>query len=163
LDALAERGRTGSAYGAVHATRPQTIGYSLTDSPVGLCAWIAEKYAEWVDPAGPGVSDDRLLDIVTLYWLTGTGASSARLYAESIGVVTRWFTEPPDDRIDVPCGATVFPAELPRPSRRWAERRFTRLVHWGEPALGGHFPALEVPDSFVEELRSTQRQLSQPV
>lgn len=159
LDDLAERNRTGSAYSQVHATRPQTIGYPLTDSPVGLCAWIAEKYADWVDPAGPGVSDDRLLDTVTLYWLTRTAGSSARLYAESIGQVTRWFTEPPTDRIDVPCGAAVFPAELPRPSRRWAERRFTRLVHWGEPAVGGHFAALEVSDSFVAELRSTQQAL----
>lgn len=160
LDDLAERSRTGSAYGEVHATRPQTIGYALTDSPIGLGAWIAEKYADWVDPAGPGVSDDRLLDTVTLYWLTRTAASSVRLYAESIAQVGRWFTEPPTDRIGVPCGGVVFPAEVPRPSRRWAERRFTRIVHWAEPPVGGHFAALEVPDRYVAELRSTQRALS---
>jgi pimeloyl-ACP methyl ester carboxylesterase len=157
--AFAARSRTGSAYGEVHATRPQTIGYALTDSPVGLCAWIAEKYRDWVDPRGPGVSEDRLLDTVTLYWLTGTAASSARLYAESIATVSRWFTEPPTDRITVPCGAAVYPAELPRPSRRWAERRFSNLVHWGEPTIGGHFAALEVPDSYVAELTATGRAL----
>jgi epoxide hydrolase len=159
IDQLAERSRTGSAYGDLHATRPQTIGYALTDSPVGLCAWIAEKYRDWVDPAGPGVSDDRLLDTVTLYWLTGTATSSARLYAESIAEVSRWFTEPAGDRIDVPTGAAVFPAELPRPSRRWAANRFSDLVHWGEPAVGGHFAAIEVPDLYVAELRATQRAL----
>ncbi|HLT61127.1 MAG TPA: epoxide hydrolase [Microlunatus sp.] len=155
VDDLAERSRTGSAYGELHATRPQTLGYALTDSPVGLCAWIAEKYREWVDPAGPGVGDDRLLDTVTLYWLTRTAVSSARLYWESIAEVSRWFTEATADLIMVPTGASVFPAEVPRPSRRWAERRFGDLRHWGEPPVGGHFAALEVPESYVAELRAS--------
>ncbi|HEY9291070.1 MAG TPA: epoxide hydrolase, partial [Microlunatus sp.] len=139
----------------LHGSKPQTIGYGLVDSPVALCAWIAEKYRSWVDPAGPGVSDDRLLDIVTLYWLTGTGASSARLYWESIAEVSDWFTTGTTDRITVPAGASVFPAEVPRPSRRWAERRFTDLRYWGEPARGGHFAALEVPELYVAELRAS--------
>ncbi len=159
LDELAARRRDGSAYGAVHATRPQTIGYGLTDSPVGLLAWIGEKYHEWVDPAGPGVSDDRLLDTVTLYWLTRTAASSARLYRESIAEVSRWFSAGPPDEVTVPTGASVFPAEAPRPSRAWTLRRFPNLRHWGEPAAGGHFPALEVPELYVEELRASFRAL----
>ncbi|MFC7621148.1 epoxide hydrolase family protein [Microlunatus sp. GCM10028923] len=155
VDQLAERSRTGSAYGELHATKPQTIGYALNDSPVGLCAWIAEKYEDWADPAGPGVPVDRLLDTVTLYWLTGTAASSARLYWESIGEVSRWFTEATPDVIMVPTGGSAFPAELPRPSRRWAERRFPDLRYWGEPPVGGHFAALEVPDLYVAELRAS--------
>lgn len=158
--ALAElevRRRDGSAYSAVHATRPQTVGYALVDSPVGLCAWIVEKLWAWADHDGDlreVLTDDQVLDDVTLYWLTGTGASSARLYRESIAQVTEWFTGTTGDAIDVPTGATVFPAEVPRPSRRWAERRFTDIVHWGEPARGGHFGAWEQPALFVEEVRA---------
>ncbi|WP_091531739.1 epoxide hydrolase family protein [Microlunatus soli] len=155
LDDLAERSRTGSAYGELHGTKPQTIGYALLDSPIALAAWIAEKYHDWVDPAGPGVTDDRLLDTITLYWLTGTGASSARLYWESIAEVSGWFTAGTTDTIAVPTGASVFPAELPRPSWRWAERRFTDLRYWGTPAVGGHFAALEVPDLYAAELRAS--------
>lgn len=155
VDQLAERSRTGSAYGELHATKPQTLGYALTDSPIGLCAWIAEKYRSWADPAGPGVSDDRLLDTVTLYWLTRTAASSARLYWESIAEVGRWFSEATTDLITAPMGASIFPAEVPRPSRRWAERRFADIRYWGEPAAGGHFAALEVPDLYVAELRGS--------
>jgi epoxide hydrolase len=101
------------------------------------------------------LSDDQVLDNVTLYWLTGTGASSARLYWESIATVSRWFTSDVEDRVAVPTGASVFPAEVPRPSRRWAQRRFTRIVHWGEPARGGHFAAWEQPELFVAELRAS--------
>lgn len=155
LDELAERSRTGSAYGELHGTRPQTIGYGLVDSPIALAAWIAEKYQDWVDPAGPGVDDDRLLDTITLYWLTRTGASSARLYWESIAEVSGWFSSGTTDTIGVPAGGSVFPAELPRPSRRWAEGRFTDLRYWGAPAVGGHFAALEVPDLYAAELRAS--------
>ncbi len=155
VDRLEARGRTGSAYGEVHATKPQTLGYALTDSPVGLCAWIAEKYRDWADQAGPGVPTDRLLDTVTLYWLTRTAASSARLYWESIAEVSGWFTEATTDLIMVPAGASIFPAEVPIPSRRWAERRFADLRYWGEPPTGGHFAALEVPDLYVAELRAS--------
>ena len=155
VDRLDERGRTGSAYGEIHATKPQTVGYALTDSPVGLAAWIAEKYRDWADPAGPGVGIDRLLDTVTLYWLTRTAASSARLYWQSIAEVSGWFTEATTDVIMVPAGASVFPAEVPTPSRRWAERRFADLRYWGEPPIGGHFAALEVPDLYVAELRAS--------
>ena len=160
LAELDERTRTGSGYSAVHGTRPQTIGYSLTDSPAGLAAWIVEKLWTWTDHDGDldaVLSRDQVLDGVTLYWLTVTGASSARLYWESIAQVTTWFTESVDDRIDVPTGCTIFPKEVPRISRRWAERRFADIRHWGEPARGGHFGAWEQPGSFVGEVRAVAR------
>jgi pimeloyl-ACP methyl ester carboxylesterase len=103
-----------------------------------------------------GEPTDRVLDGVTLYWLTGTGtgASSARLYWESIDTVARWMTVPGVDVIDVPTGCSVFPAEAPRPSRRWAERRYPDIRYWAEHPRGGHFPALEAPDLFVNDLRA---------
>lgn len=156
---LDERSRSGSGYSAVQATRPQTIGYALTDSPAGLAAWIGEKLATWTDQAAGGLTRDQMLDNLSLYWFTRTAASSARLYRESIEEVGRWFTEPARDTIDVAVGATVFPAEVPRPSRRWAQRRFTRIVHWSEPAAGGHFGAWEQPERFAADLRATRRHL----
>ncbi|WP_442930000.1 epoxide hydrolase family protein [Mycolicibacterium sp. BiH015] len=150
-----ERARD-SGYSAVHGSRPQTIGYSLVDSPVALCAWIVEKLWAWADHDGDlsdVLSPDQVLDNVSLYWLTRTGASSARLYWESIARVSEWMTTSAGTPIDVPTGCTVFPREVPRASRRWAARRFTNIVHWGEPKRGGHFGAWEQPEVFVDELR----------
>jgi epoxide hydrolase len=162
LTELRERSESGSAYSAVHATRPQTIGYALVDAPVGLCAWILEKLWLWSDHAGDlyqVLSRDQVLDNITLYWLTRTGASAARLYWESIAEVTTWFNGVIADTIDVPTGCTVFPKEVPRPFRSWAERRFTNIIHWGEPERGGHFGAWEQPDLFVAEVRAVTRAL----
>ena len=100
-----------------------------------------------------------MLDDITLYWLTGTGASSARLYWESIAQVTDWFTAAAGDLVTVPAGCSVFPGEVPRPSRRWAERRFANIVYWNQPARGGHFAAWEQPALFVEEVRAVARRL----
>ncbi|HEX3488996.1 MAG TPA: epoxide hydrolase [Streptosporangiaceae bacterium] len=158
---LDERSRTGSGYSAMHETRPQTVGYALLDSPAGLAAWIGEKLATWADRAGGGLTREQMLDNLSLYWLTRTAASSARLYWESIAEVSAWFTSATTDTIAVPAGCTVFPAEVPRPSRRWAERRFTRIVHWGEPGRGGHFGAWEQPALFAAELRATGRAIAQ--
>jgi pimeloyl-ACP methyl ester carboxylesterase len=157
---LDERGRTGSGYSAMHGTRPQTIGYSLLDSPAGLCAWIAEKLWAWTDHPGhldQALSADQVLDNITLYWLTGTGASSARLYWESIAEVTEWFTTATSDTITVPAGCSVFPKEVPRPSRRWAGRRLRNIVYWNEPDRGGHFAAWEQPELFTREVRAAAR------
>jgi pimeloyl-ACP methyl ester carboxylesterase len=157
---LDERTRTGSGYSAEQGTRPQTIGYSLLDSPAGLCAWIAEKLWAWADHPGDlsqVLTADQVLDNITLYWLTGTGASAARLYWESIAQVSEWFTTAAGDTVTVPAGCSVFPAEVPRPSRRWAQRRFANIVHWGEPGRGGHFAAWEQPGLFVEEVRAVAR------
>jgi pimeloyl-ACP methyl ester carboxylesterase len=154
---LEERSRTGSGYSAVQGTRPQTIGYSLDDSPIGLCAWMLEKIWSWSDfdsDLEEVLSRDQVLDNISLYWLTRAGASSARLYWESISEVALWFTDTVVDRIDVPAGCTVFPKEVPRPSRRQAERRFSRIVHWEEPERGGHFGAWERPVLFLHEVRA---------
>ena len=160
---LEERNRTNSAYSQIQATRPQTLGYSLVDSPVGLCAWILEKVWTWSDHQGDlweVLSPDQVLDNITLYWLTRTGGSSARLYWESITEVTAWFTRPGGDRITVPTGCTVFPQEIPRPFRRWAEPRFPSIVHWGEPERGGHFGAWEQPELFISEVRAVSSALA---
>ena len=146
-----------SGYSEQQATKPQTIGYSLVDSPVGLCAWIVEKFWTWSDHDGDldsVIAPRDVLDTVTLYWLTRSGASSARLYWESIREVSRWFTAATTDAVTVPTGCTIFPAEVPRPSRRWAAKRYHDIRHWGEPTRGGHFAALEQPDVYVGELRA---------
>ena len=139
-------------YSAEHATRPQTIGYGLVDSPAALAAWILEKFWAWTDHDGPldGVlTRDDLLDNLMLYWLPGTGASAARLYWESIRQVNEWISGAVTDTVDVPAGCSVFPKELQRPSRRWADKRFTDIRYWNEPARGGHFAAFEQPELFV--------------
>jgi epoxide hydrolase len=159
---LEERNRTSSAYSRIQATRPQTLGYSLVDSPVGLCAWILEKVWTWSDHEGDlweVLSPDQVLDNITIYWLTRTGASSARLYWESIAEVTTSFTTPGGDPINVPTGCSVFPHEVPHPFRRWAEPRFPSIIHWGEPKRGGHFGAWEQPELFIFEVRAVARAL----
>jgi epoxide hydrolase len=146
-----------SGYSQEHATRPQTIGYALVDSPAALCAWIVEKFWSWTDHDGHLenlLTRDELLDNVMLYWLPGTGASSVRLYWESIRQVNRWISGPTTDTVAVPTGCSIYPKELQRPSRRWAEQRFVDIRYWNELDRGGHFAALEQPDLFVEEVRS---------
>jgi pimeloyl-ACP methyl ester carboxylesterase len=146
-----------SGYSREHATRPQTVGYGLVDSPVALCAWIIEKFWAWTDCDGHpenALTRDELLDNVMLYWLPRTGASSARLYWESIRRVNEWISGPVRDTVAVPTGCTIFPKELQRPSRRWAEKRFTDIRHWSEPDRGGHFAAFEQPELFVDEVRA---------
>jgi epoxide hydrolase len=139
----------GQGYSAEQGTRPQTLGYGLTDSPAGQAAWILEKLAEWTDSGGDPLSvlgHDEILDNIMLYWLPGTAASSARLYWES----HRNFAAGPTD---LPVACSIFPKEIVRPSRSWAERKYPNLVHWGEPERGGHFAAFEQPDLFVDEIR----------
>jgi pimeloyl-ACP methyl ester carboxylesterase len=146
-----------SGYSQEHATRPQTIGYALVDSPAALCAWIVEKFQAWTDCDGHpenALGRDQLLDNLMLYWLPGTGASSARLYWESIRQVNAWISGGSADTVAVPTGCSIFPRELQRPSRRWAEKRFLDIRYWNEPARGGHFPAFEQPALFVDEVRS---------
>ena len=139
-----------AAYAKQQATRPQTIGYALVDSPVGLLAWLLDKFAEWSDTDDSPfetISRDRILDNVTLYWLTRTGASAARIYYESHNALD------PDLRVDVPSAITIYPGDVERCPRPWAQQRYRRIVHWGTPERGGHFPSMEVPDRFLEDLR----------
>jgi pimeloyl-ACP methyl ester carboxylesterase len=137
-------------YSSQQRTRPQTIGYSLTDSPAGLAASITEKIRAWTDPRSE-LSDDAMLDNLMLYWLPRTGASAARLYWESLGDVTRWLEGPLTERdlVHAPTGGIVFPHELHRPSREDAEQRFTNIRYWNEPERGGHFAAWEQPALFA--------------
>jgi epoxide hydrolase len=146
-----------SGYSWEQATRPQTIGYALVDSPTALCAWIIEKFRAWTDCDGHPenvLTRDELLDNLMLYWLPGTGASSARLYWQSIRQVNEWISGVTDDTVAVPTGCSIFPKELQRPSRRWAEKRFFDIRYWNEPDRGGHFAAFEQPELFVDEVRA---------
>ena len=146
-----------SGYSREHSTRPQTIGYALVDSPTALCAWIIEKFWAWTDCDGHpenAITRDQLLDNLMLYWLPRTGASSVRLYWESLRQVNEWISGTADDTITVPTGGSIFPKELQRPSRRWAEKRFLDIRYWNEPDRGGHFAAFEQPDLFVDEVRA---------
>src|SRR5262249_5240494 len=139
-----------SGYSKEQSTRPQTVGYGLVDSPAGLCAWIVEKFWAWTDSDGDPanvLTRDEMLDNVMLYWLPGTGASSARLYWESFGKLANG----PQNKMQVPVGCSVFPKEIVRPSRRWAEKTYPDLRYWNEPVKGGHFAAFEQPAIFVNE------------
>jgi pimeloyl-ACP methyl ester carboxylesterase len=139
-----------SGYSKQQSTRPQTLGYGLADSPAGQCGWILEKFWSWTDTDGDPVAAlgaDRILDNVMLYWLSGTAASSARLYWES-------FRRARGGNVEVPTGVSIFPKEIFRASRRWAERQFTDIRQWHELSAGGHFAAFEQPETFVDEVRS---------
>ncbi|MGH3064184.1 MAG: epoxide hydrolase family protein [Gaiellaceae bacterium] len=146
-----------SGYSLEHATRPQTIGYALVDSPAALCAWIVEKFWAWTDNDGHlenVLSRDAVLDNLMLYWLPGTGASSARLYWQSMRQVNEWISGAVTDKVTAPTGCSIFPKELQRPSRRWAQKRFLDIRYWNEPVRGGHFAAFEQPALFVDEVRA---------
>jgi epoxide hydrolase len=159
---LERAGESEDGYCLEQSTRPQTIGYGLVDSPAALCAWIIEKFRSWSDCHGDLDSvftRDELLDNLMLYWLPGTGASSARLYWESFKQVQQRFRTATTDTVTAPTGCSVFPKENPRPSRRWAEKRFVNIHYWNEPGKGGHFAAFEQPDLFIDEVRSCFRPL----
>jgi epoxide hydrolase len=141
----------GSGYSAIQGTRPQTLGYGLLDSPAGQAGWIYDKFHAWTDNRGNPedvLSMDEMLDNIMLYWLPGAAASSARLYWESIA--TAFIPR----LLDFPVGLSIFPREISRPSRRWAEGFYQNIIHWNALEQGGHFAAFEQPDVFVRELRA---------
>ncbi len=145
-----------SGYSKQQSTRPQTLGYALADSPAGQLAWIMEKFWAWTDCNGHPenvIARDDMLDNVMLYWLTNSAASSARIYWESFNKVAR-------DEVKLPAGISVFPKEIFRTSKRWAEKRFTNLVYYNELDKGGHFAAFERPETFVGELRKCFREMT---
>jgi pimeloyl-ACP methyl ester carboxylesterase len=143
-----------NGYSQQQMTRPQTLGYALADSPAGQCAWILEKFKAWsgVDHPEEAFSRDHLLDNISLYWLTNTGTSSARMYWESIRRVLTDFPE-----VAVPSAYSAFPHDIMTISERWARLRFTDLRYFHDPGVGGHFAAMHVPELFVEEVRSGLR------
>lgn len=142
-----------AAYAKQQASRPQTIGYALVDSPVGLLAWILDKFAEWSDTKDSPfetISRDRILDDVTLYWLTRTGASAARIYYESHGGVNSFN---PELRVDIPSAISIYPRDIEKCPQAWARERYRHIVRWTTPETGGHFPSLEVPEYFARDLQ----------
>jgi epoxide hydrolase len=150
LAAYAEHRQWGTGYSKQQSTRPQTLGYGLVDSPVGQLAWIVEKFWAWTDCDGHpenAVSRDELLDNVMLYWITGSGASSARLYWESFNSFIT------DGRVELPTGVAAFPKEILRTPRRWCEAVYN-ITHWTTMPRGGHFAAFEQPDLFVDDVRA---------
>ena len=143
-----------SGYSKQQATRPQTVGYGLADSPAGQAAWILEKFWAWTDCDGhpENVLDrDELLDNVMFYWATNSATSSARIYWES-------FAKPRPVNLSVPVGVTVYPKEIVPPVRAWMEADYPNIVHWAEQPKGGHFAAFEQPALFVDDIRTCFRQ-----
>ncbi|MFI9844495.1 epoxide hydrolase family protein [Nonomuraea sp. NPDC051941] len=145
----------GAGYAIIQSTRPQTLGFGLADSPVGQLAWIVEKFKEWTDPAAElpedAVDRDLLLTNVSVYWLTGTATSSARLYKEGRAAWGR-----PATRSEVPAGVAVFPGDF---GVRSIAERDNNVVHWSEFERGGHFAAMEVPRLLVGDVRTFFRDL----
>ncbi len=142
-----------SGYSKQQSTRPQTVGFGLADSPAGQAAWILEKFWSWTDCHGDpenALTRDEMLDDVMLYWLPNAAASSARLYWES-------FNKSNSQPVRIPVGCSIFPKEIFRVSRRWAEKRYPNLVYWNRLDRGGHFAAFEQPELFVRELRACFR------
>ncbi|MGK6324782.1 epoxide hydrolase family protein [Sphingomonas sp. DT-51] len=139
-----------SGYYRQQATRPQTIAYGLADSPIGQATWIYEKFQAWTDNGGSAedaLSLDEMLDNISLYWFTDTAASSARIYWEN---ATHTYDA---GRIELPMAATVFPHEIFRAPRKWAEQHWPNLFYWNEVDRGGHFAAFEQPQLFTQEMR----------
>jgi len=162
LDALASFRATGFGYFVEQATRPQTIGYALLDSPVALAAWMLDHDTDsyykisraFLDgqPAG-NLTRDHIVDNVTLYWLTGTGASAARAYWESgrAQAIAAGQAPPP---VSVPVGFTTFPGEIFQAPRSWVEQSYPNLAYFNKVDKGGHFAAWEEPELFSGELRA---------
>jgi pimeloyl-ACP methyl ester carboxylesterase len=148
----------GNGYFRQQATRPQTIGYAVSDSPAGQAMWIYEKFYGWTDNNGSpedALSRDQMLDDISLYWFTNTAASSARIYWENKG------SSFSGGKLTLPVAATVFPREIYRAPKSWAEQTYSNLIYWNEAEHGGHFAAFEQPDIFVEEVRAAFRKLRQ--
>lgn len=157
LEAAARYRSELSGYAVLQGTRPHTLAYALTDSPVGQLAWIAEKFKDWTDSRDvpeDAVDRDQLLTNVMLYWLTRTAGSSARLYYETAHDPAG-AADPPTD---VPTGVAVFPHDLALPIQRRAERE-NRIVRWTEMERGGHFPAMEQPELLIDDIRAFFRTL----
>jgi microsomal epoxide hydrolase len=153
----------GSGWQKIQSTRPQTLCYALTDSPVGQLAWIVEKFKEWTDSdkvPEDAVNRDQLLTNVSIYWLTATAGSSSQLYYESAHgdeqFAKTWGGPWP---LAMPVGVAVFPQDAVRPIRRWAQPLLPTLAHWTEFDRGGHFAAMEQPEQFVGDVRTFARTL----
>jgi pimeloyl-ACP methyl ester carboxylesterase len=159
---------SGNGYFVEQATRPQTIGYALLDSPVALAAWmvdhdtdayykIAAAFTE--DKPSGNLTRNHIFDNITLYWLTGTGASAARSYWEAYGADAPGAGQAPPPDVRIPVAFTTFPGEIWRTPRSWVEKSYPNVVHFNEVDRGGHFAAWEEPEIFTNELRAAFRPL----
>ncbi len=148
LDAGSEWSATEGAYMAMHRTKPQTAAFGLTDSPVGLAAWIVEKLRSWSDDFDSAFTRDDVLTIITMYWLTGTIGSSMRMYNANAAIPPAQLAR----RVEVASGFSIFPGDTVLAPRAWLERS-TNLVYATEPERGGHFAPFEEPELYVRELR----------
>jgi pimeloyl-ACP methyl ester carboxylesterase len=140
-------------YNHIQGTKPQTLAYGLNDSPVGLAAWIVEKYRTWSDCGGDvekSYTKDELLTIITIYWVTQTISSSTRMYYENQKDL---WTMKKDEKVPAPAGMAMFPQEISKPPREWGERSYD-VRRWTEMTSGGHFAALEEPRLLAEEVRA---------
>jgi pimeloyl-ACP methyl ester carboxylesterase len=144
------------AYGAIMGTRPQAIGYALADSPVGLAAWIFDYNNGEPERL---LNRDDVLDDITLYWLTNTATSAARLYWETSGQSVVIAAAQKTAEISLPVAITVFPGEVYRAPETWARRAYRNLIYFHEADKGGHFAAWEQPELFAAELRAAFRSL----
>ncbi|HEV2493391.1 MAG TPA: epoxide hydrolase [Terriglobia bacterium] len=157
--ALAQLGKyasDASGYASIQATRPQTLGYGLADSPVGQAMWVYEKFQAWTDNKGDPaetISVDHMLDDITLYWLTDTAASSARVYFESFA---KDFARM---HLELPVAVSNFKGDFFTPPKVWGDQTYSKLFYWNEVPKGGHFAALEQPELFVAELRKSFAQV----
>src|SRR6195256_41253 len=160
---IATFGQSGNGYFVEMATRPQTIGYALLDSPVALAAWMTDHDTDayykitraFVDgqPSG-NLTRDHILDNITLYWLTGTGASAARSYWEAYGADAPAAGQKPLPAPTIPFAFTTFPGEIWRTPRSWVEASYPNVVYFNEVDKGGHFAAWEEPELFSKEMRA---------
>lgn len=158
---LANLYEKGSGYAIMMVTRPQTVGYSLEDSPAGLAAWIYDKFADWTYSGGEperALTRDEMLDDISLYWFTNTATSSARLYWENNNNNFNADTQKTAE-ISLPVAVTVFPGEIYRAPKSWAQRAYRNLIYFNEVDKGGHFAAWEQPGLFSTELRAAFRSL----
>jgi len=152
IEGAAAWGGTEGAYAAMHRTRPQTAAFGLTDSPVGLAAWIVEKLRAWSDCDGDierRFTKDEILTNVMIYWLTATIGSSMRMYRANAAIPVEQHAR----RVGVPSGFSIFRGDMVRPPRAWLER-VSNVVRVTEPAHGGHFAPFEEPELYAEELRA---------
>jgi pimeloyl-ACP methyl ester carboxylesterase len=167
FEALGAAAKTGSrSYAVVMGSRPQTIGYSISDSPAGLAAWMLGHpgFSRWTyDSSDPEKSPDEVLDDITLYWLTNTATTSARIYWEFGGRSPAFSAPQKTEEIELPVAITVFPGESYRAPETWARRAYRNLVYFHEVDRGGHFAAWEQPELFSAELRAAFRPLRQAI
>jgi pimeloyl-ACP methyl ester carboxylesterase len=150
-----------AGYGVMMQTRPQTVGYGLSDSPAGLAAWMYDKFAQWTYSGGEperSLTTDEMLDDISLYWLTNSAVSSAQLYWENNNNNFSAAAQKTAD-ISIPVGVTVFPGEIYRAPRSWTERAYNQLIYFSKVDKGGHFAAWEEPELFANELRAAFRPL----